>query len=62
MKTLQYKVVYREGPEEPQQEAVKFTQEAANALAWSVYVNGGVAIIVEESIDDLSGELDHGDD
>ena len=47
-KTMIYRVVYRQSPEEPQQEAKRYTKEAADAFAWSVYVTGGVAVVVED--------------
>ncbi|MGE4259187.1 MAG: hypothetical protein AB7F19_07585 [Candidatus Babeliales bacterium] len=66
MQTLQYKVVFREGPLEPQGEITVFTREAANRHVWKIQMNGGVAMVVEELAEDPLGkqstqqELDDG--
>ena len=49
MVRLTWTVVFREGNNSPQEEFVRYTQEAADAFANLVQTNGGVAIVVEGS-------------
>ena len=53
MKRMTWTVIFRDGPDTPQQDLVRYTEEAANAFAKSVIENGGVAIITEGDEEDL---------
>ena len=52
MKTIIWTVVFRDSADNPQQELIRYTKEAANAFALSVINNGGVAIVVEGEDED----------
>ena len=53
MKRMTWTVVFRDGPDTPQQELVRYTEEAATTFAQSIIDNGGVAIVVEDDEEDL---------
>lgn len=47
MKRMIWTVVFRDATDSPQQEIVRYTEEAANGMAKSILKNGGVAIVIE---------------
>jgi hypothetical protein len=52
MKRLIWTVVFRDDASSPQQELVRYTEEAANSFAAHIIENGGVAIVVEGDEED----------
>lgn len=49
MQRLTWTVVFRESNNSPQEEFVRYTQQAAASFANLVQANGGVAVVVEAS-------------
>lgn len=45
---LEYVITYRESPDSPQLQTTKPTKQEADALAFKIYTDGGIAIITTQ--------------
>jgi predicted TIM-barrel enzyme len=61
-KVIQYVVHFRESPDSPQWEESYFSKAAADGHALRVNLNGGIAIIVENLVDDVFSKPSEGTD
>lgn len=61
-KVIKYTLHYRESPESPQWEEDFYTKGAADAKALSIFLGGGIAVVVEGEEDEPSNGKDNEDE